>query len=203
MNSRELWVVAFAVLIAISTGVAAKDERKELVREGGDWPKDPQALKFLEREIEIGNVGHLPQIFIPMTPRYLVTYMKSRTDNDKLRSATVVSVTNQSQATCRVAVSYFKGFVNNSSPECSTSFSISPDFTVDFCSRNLPTPITTCNSTCSPGLTFDEGRSIVSSTCREIGVSSRVYYTSGEGDDEISAITDSKIVKVGEGNNGD
>ena len=202
MNNQKLLVVAITVFIAISTGVVAKEEKQELIREGGDWPTDPQALKFLEREIEIGNVGPLLQVFIPMMPRYLVTYMNSQT-RDKIRSATVVSVTNQSQATCRVAVSYFRGFTSNAAPACSTSFSISPDFTVDFCSRNLPMPITTCNSICSPGLDFHEGRSIVSSTCKEIGVSSRVYYTLGDDDGEISAITDSKIVRVDEGNKGD
>lgn len=181
--------------------VVAQKEAQGLLRGEEDLPKEPRALRFLQREIELGNLGPLPGIFIPATPRYLVTYMKSRTSG--IRSATVVSVTNQSSFTCRVAVSYFKGFANNASPVCSTSFSISSNFTVDFCSRNLPAPLTTCNSICNPELTFDEGRAIVSSTCREIGVSSRVYYTSRGSDEEISAITDSKVVAFGQGNNGD
>jgi hypothetical protein len=86
---------------------------------------------------------------------------------------------------------------------CATSFSIPSDFTVDFCSRNLPGAITVCNSICSPELTSDEGRAIVSATCEEIGVSSRVYYTSGSNDDAVSGISDSKIVTFGSGNKGD
>jgi hypothetical protein len=85
------------------------------------------------------------------------------------------------------------------------------ELTTDFCSRSLPGPITTCNAVCDPELTFNEGRAVVSSTtetannpdCAKIGVSARVYYTAGESDDVVSAITDSKIVRVGEGNRGD
>jgi hypothetical protein len=177
-------------------------ERQALIQGGGDWPKEPQALRYVERELEIGNLGPLPPVFIPATPRYLVTYMNSQIGG-RIRSATVVTVTNQSSSSCWVAVSYFKGFTNNASPVCSTSFSMSADFTIDFCSRNLPGEITFCNSTCSPELTLDEGRAIVSSTCREIGVSGRVYYTSGANDEEMGAISDSKIVAVAIGNHGD
>jgi hypothetical protein len=48
----------------------------------------------------------------------------------------------------------------------------------------------------------DEGRAIVSLIWPEIGVGSRVYYTKGNRDDELLAITDSKVVAFGQGNNG-
>jgi hypothetical protein len=140
--------------------------------------------------------------------RYLVTYMNSQTGT-AIRSATVVTVTNQSGGTCGVKVDWFKGFAT--APECTTSFVLDNELTTDFCSRFLPDPITVCNATCAPELTFDEGRAVVSSTtkkeggpdCSAIAVSARVYYTTGEGDDAIAAISDSKIVKVGQGNRGD
>jgi hypothetical protein len=128
--------------------------------------------------------------------------MNSQTGG-RIRSATVVSVTNQSNLINRVFVSYFKGFTDNTSPVGVCAFAIPPDFTVDFSSRNLPTEITTCNCICNPELVFDEGRAIVSSMWPEIGVSSRVYYTSGDGDNQILAITDSNIVAFGKGNHGD
>jgi hypothetical protein len=202
MRIQRLHVPVVAVLLVLPAAVAAQQQQQELVRGGADWPEEPRALRLLERQLEIGELGPLPPIFLPATPRYLVTYMNSQT-GDRVRSATVVTVTNQSPDACRVAVSYFKGFAPNSSPVCSTSFSIPPDVTVDFCSRNLPGAITVCNSTCSPELTLDEGRAIVSSTCREIGVSGRVYYTSGDDDGEVSSISDSKIVAFGQGNRGD
>ena len=176
--------------------------KTELNRKAPNWPKNPQALKRLELHIERGEFGEAPLVSLPPTPRYLVTYMNSQTGG-RIRSATVVSVTNQSNQINRVFVSYFKGFTDNASPVGVTAFAIPPDFTVDFSSRNLPTEITTCNSICSPELVFDEGRAIVSSMWPEIGVSSRVYYTSGDKDDQILAITDSNIVVFGKSNHGD
>jgi hypothetical protein len=176
--------------------------KAELNRQAPNWPKDPQALRRLERHIEHGELGETPLVALPPTPRYLVTYMNSQTGG-RIRSATVVSVTNQSNLINRVFVSYFKGFTDNTSPVGVCAFAIPPDFTVDFSSRNLPTEITTCNCICNPELVFDEGRAIVSSMWPEIGVSSRVYYTSGDGDNQILAITDSNIVAFGKGNHGD
>jgi hypothetical protein len=201
MSVQRVCVPVIIALLLLPATVAAQ-QREELVRGGADWPTEPRALRLLERQLEIGELGPLPPIFVPAEPRYLVTYMNSQTA-DRIRSATAVTVTNQSPSHCLVGVSYFKGFSPNSSPVCSTSFIIPPEFTVDFCSRNLPLALTVCNSTCSPELTFDEGRAIVSSTCREIGVSGRVYYTSGDDDGEVAAISDSKIVAFGRGNTGD
>jgi hypothetical protein len=59
------------------------------------------------------------------------------------------------------------------------------------------------NALPNPELVFDEGRAIVSSMWPEIGVSARVIYTRGEGDAEIMAMTDSKIVVFGKQNIGD
>jgi hypothetical protein len=80
---------------------------------------------------------------------------------------------------------------------------IPPDFTVDFASRSLPGEITVTNSVPNPELVFDEGRAIVSSRHRAIGVSARVIYTSGDRDEQLLAITDSKIVNFGQPNQGD
>ena len=115
----------------------------------------------------------------------------------------MVTVTNQSPRINRVFVSYFKGFTDNSSPVGVCGFAIPPDYTVDFSSRRLPSEITVCNCICDPELVFDEGRAEVSSMFPEIGVSSRVYYTTRNDDAELLAITDSKIVPVLVGNNGD
>lgn len=175
----------------------------DLAKKAANVPTDPRALKQLKRHIELGELEELEAIAgHPSRPRYLVTYMNSQTGG-RIRSATVVSVTNQSDKTNLVTVSYFKGFSNNTSPVGVTSFSIPPDFTVDFSSRNLPGELTVCNSVCNPELVFDEGRAIVSSRRPEIGVSSRVYYTADERDSELLSITDSKVVRFDQGNKGD
>src|SRR5919202_2777077 len=120
--------------------------------------------------------------------------MNSQTANNAMRSATVVSVTNQSRLVNRVSVTFFIGFTDDSSPVGTTAFAIPPQYTVDFASRNLPDELTVTNAVPSPELTFDEGRAIVSSVWPEIGVSARVYYTAGERDETLHAITDSKVV---------
>ena len=165
-------------------------------------PTEPRALKRLKRYIELEDFGNFQMDGIPNVPRYLVTYMNSQTGG-RIRSATVVSVTNQSDLINRVFVSYFKGFTDNTSPVGVTAFASPPGFTVDFSSRNLPGELTVCNSICDPELVFDEGRAIVSSMFPEIGVSSRIYYTSGNNDENLLSITDSKIIVFGKGNQGD
>jgi hypothetical protein len=137
--------------------------------------------------------------------RYLVTYMHSQT-RTAIRSATVVTVTNQSSRSCQVKIEWFVGF-GPDTPVCTTTAVVAPRVTHDFCSRNLTVDITACNSTCDPELTFDEGKAIVSSSedvsCGLIGVEARVYYTTGERDTGVSAISNPKIVRADEGNLGD
>jgi hypothetical protein len=136
--------------------------------------------------------------------RYLVTYMKSNTATTALRTATIISVTNQSSSTCRVAVDWKVG---GTSTVCTTTLSLSPRSELDFCSRTIPDGITTCNATCSPSLTFKEGKAVVGSStttgCEKIALSARTVYTSSTSDSPVNGITDAKIVKFGAGNIGD
>jgi hypothetical protein len=178
---------------------------EELLRQDRpDVPTEERALARLRRAVELGELQELPtDIFIPNVPRYLVTYMKSNTGNVAMRSATVVSVTNQSRLINRVFVTFFRGLTDDSSPAGTAALAIPPQFTVDFTSRQLPSDLTTPNAVSNPQLTFDEGRAIVSSMWPEIGVSARVYYTAGDRDETLHAITDSKVVVYGGRNSGD
>ena len=179
---------------------------EEQFREGPKVPTEERALARLRRAVELGELGELPIIeaLLPSVPRYLVTFMKSRTTPNTMRSATVVSVTNQSRLTNQVVVTFFAGFANDSStPAGAAAFSIPSQFTVDFASRNLPSELTSTNAVPNPELTFVEGRAIVSSIQPEIGVSARVYYTAGDRDESLHAITDSKVVVYGGRNIGD
>ena len=142
------------------------------------------------------------------TARYLVTFIKSNTSTTALRTASVVTVTNQGTATCNISVDWFAGL--STAIVTTTNLAVSAGHTVDFCSRTIPSGITTCNATASPSQTFLEGRARVASTnsttlnnCHRIGVSARVYYTQTTSDSPVSAITDSNIVRVNSGNNGD
>ncbi|MET0418225.1 MAG: hypothetical protein ABW022_19605 [Actinoplanes sp.] len=175
---------------------------KEFTEKAPNVPTDPRALRRLQQLVEVGELEELGAAALPGVARYLVTYMHSQTGG-RVRSSTIVTVTNQSSRRNVVTVSWFKGFTDNSSPVGVSSFVIPPDFTVDFGTRNLPSELTVVNSLPSPELVFDEGRGIVSSRLPEIGVSARVYYTSGDGDEDLLAITDSKVVVFGKENVGD
>jgi hypothetical protein len=172
---------------------------EELLREGHKVPTDERALARLRRAVELGELGELPisAALLPSVPRYLVTFMRSQTTPNTMRSATVVSVTNQSRLTNQVVVTFFVGFTNDSStPAGTAAFAIPSQFTVDFASRNLPGELTITNAVPTPEL-------IVSSIQPEIGVSARVYYTAGDRDESLHAITDSKVVVYGGRNIGD
>jgi hypothetical protein len=177
---------------------------EELIRQGPHVPTDERALERLRRAVDTRELEELPRIpGIPNSPRYLITYMNSQTANNAMRSATVVSVTNQSSLINRVFVTFFKGFTDDLFPVGMAAFAIPPQFTVDFASRHLPSELTVTNAVPNPELTFDEGRAVVSSMWPEIAVSARVYYTAGDQDERLHAITDSKVVVYGKANTGD
>ena len=147
------------------------------------------------------------------TQRYVVTYIRSQTGKG-IRSATAVTVLNQSRDTCEVQVAWFlsSGFT----PIGISSASVSGRNSVQFCSRDLPDSITKCDSISNPELdsaTEVQGRAVVISgvnrqadgfdSCSLLAIEARVYYTTGHYDTAISAISNSKIVFVGEGNLGD
>ena len=140
------------------------------------------------------------------TARYIVTYLKSNIAFPGFRTASVVTVTNNSPVTCSVSVDWFPGFSNTAS--CTTNLSLSAGFTADFCSRVLPSGVTSCNSTCNPEQTALEGRAQVASTadaagkCAALAIENRVYYLLGTTSDAgVSAVSNSNIIRVGESNN--
>jgi hypothetical protein len=184
-------------IVAASCGLlalACPDWRAQVRAEGyaeTEWPDLPPG----------GTYDGPPYDDRHVEPRYLVTYMISDRFNAP-NSASVVSVTNLTQEVCHVSVEWFRGFDTNENPSCVTDFALGSDFTADFCSRDLPAGVTVRNSTCDPELDFHEGRSIVGASCDAIGVSGRVYYT-GRDDTDLEAITDSKIVRLDVGNQGD
>ena len=177
---------------------------EKFLAKGPNVPTEGRALARLRRAVEATELELLPAVAgIPNRPRYLVTYMNSQTASRDMRSATVVSVTNQSNLINRVFVTFFKGFTDDSSPIGMAAVAIPPQFTVDFASRTLPGELTVTNAVPAPELTFDEGRAVVSSMWPEIAVSARVYYTAGEKDERLHAISDSKVVVYGGANSGD
>jgi hypothetical protein len=161
-----------------------------------------------DRPDDAGRAGASPQaspaLPVGTTARYRVTFFKSNTTVTALRTASIVSITNGNTASCLAAVDWRTG---GTATSCTSSLVIGPGSTLDFCSRTIPSGITTCNATCFPSLTFNEGSAVVGSAttlgCERIQLSARTVYTATTTDSPVSAITDANVVRFPFGNNGD
>ena len=109
-----------------------------------------------------GSTGaKMPSPALPLTAaakRYLVTYVGSITKAP--RSASAISLVNDAGVDCGVRVDFFTGF-GPGAPVCSLTSVIPNGFAYDFCSRNLPVNVTTCNVTCPTPLIFFEGKAVI------------------------------------------
>jgi hypothetical protein len=114
------------------------------------------------------------------TKRLVVTYASSITTAP--RTASAITVVNDAGIACDVRVEYYFGF-SPSPPACSLTTVVASGVAHDFCSRDLPFNLTTCNSVCSGPLTFFEGKAIVytnsAAACARIRANPRQYYTTG------------------------
>ena len=149
--------------------------------------------------------GLEPAVPVGQLVRYVVTFMSSITSGTINPTGTAVSITNNGPDTCDVSVDWFRG--HSTTISCTTNFtSLPPGQTTVLCSRTLPNWVSVCDISCSPALTFHEGRARVNSTnttyCARTAVDARVFYFSG-GDASVAAISNPKIVKTGIGNRGE
>jgi hypothetical protein len=157
--------------------------------------------------IEASGVG--PQLAPGTVARFRVGYMNSQTSGTP-RSATVITVVNESTTPCTISVDWRKGFsaTGIGGVICTTTFvNLERGQSAEFCSRDVPSNVSVCNSTCAPALTLDEGNTVVGSTntaaCARITVSPRIYYFGNVADTSIQAITDPAVAKFAVGNVGD
>lgn len=189
---KGLWLRLVMVAL-VSAGLSAPVARAADDDDGG--PTSAARAAALNAAVSVIDVRRL-------VPLYRVTFMKSRT-TDAIRTATVVSVTNhQERASCDITVVWLRGF--DPTPVCTTSMSLDVGLQTDFCSRAIPDALTTCNTTCTPALTFHEGTAVVYSRvdwnnpfeCQDLAVSARVYYTTGSTDSAVTAISDSSVLRI-------
>jgi len=92
---------------------------------------------------------------------------------------TVVEINNLSGGPCNVGVEFYKGF--STTPSCTAVVnSLGNGLQTTVCSRTTTdSAIASCNSTCTPELTFDSGYAVVYSACSRIGVQGTIYTLSG------------------------
>lgn len=184
------WVAKATLLISFITWLASGPAGAES-RDGGT----------LQQRVS-------PAMEMSGTEIFRIGYMRSETGG-AIRSATVVSVTNDSSQACPIYIDWRKGFASRTSSPvmCGLYFAtLQPGDTADLCSRVLPGSVTACNAACQPPLTFVEGSAIVGSTddpaCAALTVSARTYYF-GATDTAIIGITEPAVTRIGSGSRGD
>jgi len=141
----------------------------------------------------------------PVTPDHKevarIVYMNSDTTSSASdRTATIVSITNQSSDPCEVSVDWT--YADGSSVVCTTVSTIVPGATHQHCTRAVPILVSTCQATCSPALTFHEGSGVVSrlKTCKNtLAIDARLYHM-GAADVPVQGIADLKVIQFGKKN---
>jgi len=154
------------------------------------------------------DFGPAPELPTGHVKRFVVGYMLSYAPSVPTiipRSATVISITNQSASTCSTSVDWKTGFGATNS--ATTVLVLGPRQTGEHCSRPLPMQVVSCNATANPALNGQEGNATVGSAsvpsaCVNIAVDARVYYFRGQ-DYDVAAVVDVKVIKGSVTNKGD
>lgn len=152
-----------------------------------------------------GAAARLPAAEAAVTPDHKelarIVYMNSDTTSSASdRTATIVSITNQSSDPCEVSVDW--SYADGSAVVCTTVSTIPPGATHQHCTRGVPILVSTCEATCAPALTFHEGSGVVSrlKTCKNtLAIDARLYHM-GAGDSPVQGIADLKVIQFGKKN---
>jgi hypothetical protein len=185
------WIVAWeenmnrTVACILALGLCGTAQAAEL-RQGGSRPDGSQPGPAATARTAAATAR-----------RYFVPYFSSIT-GQQTATVTVITILNPTSRSCHIKLNWFKGFTPDSL-QCSINAVVDPGVSFDFCSRDTSESITFCNATCSPELTFDEGKAIVLSTpsedCAKILADVRVYYTTNS-DTGVTAISNTNIFRA-------
>jgi hypothetical protein len=128
--------------------------------------------------------------------RFVVPYFKSNTTSG-FRTAAVVTAVNNGGASCETRVAWFFG---GGGLACQNTLIIGAGQSLDFCTRVIPSGVTTCNATCNPQLTFNEGKAVVftaaDAACSRVRIDPRTYYLTGTTTDTgVAAVSNTNVVQ--------
>ena len=186
MNIRKSLLAAAFALVALP-GIAVS------AWAGSDVPPGPPVAR---------PAGTLPA---GQTMRYVIPFFTSQTAFPTGRSVTVVTINNNSSASCTATLRF--QFASQTADTCTITATIASHLSKIFCSRSVSDPISPCSVSCSPGLTFNTGKVYISSTttptaCNLLAVDPRIYYTNGN-DTVLLSSSQLSIVKFGAATAGD
>jgi hypothetical protein len=116
------------------------------------------------------------------TPRFVVPFVRTHTATAGQRSATAITVVNTAGVSCRVRVD-FHAATKPGAAACRLTLVVGAGLSLDFCTRNIPGAITTCNAVCNPEQIGLEGKATIytadTTACTKIRIDPRIYYFSG------------------------
>ena len=132
------------------------------------------------------------------TARYVIPFFMSQTAFGTARAVTAITIFNSSTSSCNASVQF--QYTNQTTNLCSISMTLAAGTSQTLCSRPVSDPLTGCNVSCSPALTFNSGHAFVSSSnspsaCNRLAVDPQVYYTNGS-DSALLGSSPLTIVKV-------
>jgi hypothetical protein len=144
-----------------------------------------------------------PRAIAGMTPRYLVTEMRSTVSTGG-NVTTSIRITNMSTRTCSYGIEFYfsAGATPNTMRVCTIQMPGVPRFNTVFpCSRNLPSILaTSCSPVCAPELVNNAGKAIIYSQnvagCEQMAVNATIVNSSSD-DSAIITMRTPKIVKYG------
>ena len=148
--------------------------------------------------VDVAHVENLAALTAPITARSIVRYLKSQTSH-RVRTASVVTVTNEASRPNAVTVTWLDACHSGRQARASSSFVIPPGFAVTFGSRPLPCTVASVESLSHRDVHFDDGQAVISARLPQIAVEAKLYWTSGEHDENVLAIADREPAPFGSG----
>jgi hypothetical protein len=135
-----------------------------------------------------------PSLAVDQIPVYTVDFMRS-ISGTTIQVMTAISIVNEGTDDCPTSVDWFFGGGVPPTLACTTTLTLSPKQALHHCSRSVGDTFVLCSASCSPALTFNQGRAVVGTTSKcksKIAVDARVYYTTS-GDAQVTGVADVKV----------
>lgn len=146
--------------------------------------------------VDVAHVENLAALTAPITARSIVRYLKSQTAH-RVRTVSVVTVTNEASRPNAITVTWLDACHSGRQARASSSFVIPPGFAVTFGSRPVPCAVASVESAPHRSVHFDDGQAVISARLPQIAVQARLYWTSGEHDENLLAVAEREPAPFG------
>jgi hypothetical protein len=188
MSNRAAGVVVSAALVVAFASTPWRAVVADEALAGS--PNDVTATVASEGAKVPPPTGHATKFILPF-------YRSVEGDGTTPNSSTSLQISNLNNATCEVSVQWLK----QDALACELTVTLGPYMTGILCTRDISGPgsaLDSCLVTCSPALTFQQGRAQVNieklTTCKKFALAARLIQSDST-DTALIAMQDLKIVK--------